>query len=392
MSFNTLKYKPLKEYSDIIMGQSPPSSAYNDEEKGLPFFQGKADFTEKYPVIRKWTTSTTKAAIPDDILMSVRAPVGPTNICKVKSCIGRGLAAIRCKEKKADCTFIWFYLKGIENRIAQKGVGSTFQAINRNTIEELLIPDIDINTQRKIASLLEQADSARQKRKEAMRLADEILKSVFIEMFGDPVRNEKGWEKGKLSDVPIEIIDGDRGVNYPKQTDFLEEGYCLFLNTGNVTKTGFNFHNLMYVSKEKDNQLRKGKLRRNDLILTTRGTVGNVAFYDKSVKYENIRINSGMVILRPDIRTFNMLYLYGCFSSDYFKRQMEKITSGCAQPQLPIRSLKNIEVIMPPVALQKKYAVIVEKIENLREKQLQSEKEFDNLFNSLMQRVFGGRD
>ena len=91
-----------------------------------------------------------------------------------------------------------------------------------------------------------------------------------------------------------EIIDGDRGKNYPQQHEFFDSGYCLFLNTGNVTATGFSFQSNQFITQAKCDILRKGKLQRGDIVYTTRGTVGNAAFYNDCVPYEHIRINSGM--------------------------------------------------------------------------------------------------
>ena len=102
------------------------------------------------------------------------------------------------------------------------------------------------------------------------------------------------YQIGQLAD----IIDGDRGKNYPKQNEFFPEGYCLFLNAGNVTPNGFSFEENSFITQEKDDLLRKGKLQRGDIVYTTRGTVGNAALYSESVPFENRRINSGMVILR----------------------------------------------------------------------------------------------
>ena len=95
----------------------------------------------------------------------------------------------------------------------------------------------------------------------------------------------------------FEIIDGDRGNNYPKDSDFYEEGYCLFLNAGNVTKNGWSFENNIYITEEKDGQLRNGRVSRGNTVLTTRGTVGNAAYYGDRVTYDHLRINSGLVIL-----------------------------------------------------------------------------------------------
>lgn len=121
-------------------------------------------------------------------------------------------------------------------------------------------------------------------------------------MFGNPLFSDNN--SISMTDV-IEIIDGDRENNYPKQSDFFDNEYCLFLNAKNVTDHGFDFSNNMYITKEKDEQLRKGKLKCGDVVLTTRGTVGNLAFYDNNVIYENIRINSGMVILRMNKEKLN---------------------------------------------------------------------------------------
>src|SRR5688500_4493217 len=104
------------------------------------------------------------------------------------------------------------------------------------------------------------------------------------------------WPKVSFADAPLEIIDGDRGTNYPKQADFAPVGDCLFLNAGNVTSNGFAFDDCAFITEAKDDELRKGKLQRYDVVLTTRGTVGNVAYFDDSVPFERLRINSGMVI------------------------------------------------------------------------------------------------
>ena len=98
------------------------------------------------------------------------------------------------------------------------------------------------------------------------------------------------WKSENLKELNLKIIDGDRGNNYPNGDEFLNSGYCLFLNAKNVTLNGFNFQEKSFITKHKDEQLRKGKLIRNDIILTTRGTVGNIAYYNESVLFKNLRI------------------------------------------------------------------------------------------------------
>ena len=160
------------------------------------------------------------------------------------------------------------------------------------------------------------------------------------------------WLRTTLADAPIMIMDGDRGTNYPSQDDFSQAGHCLFLNTGNVTTEGFNFSSCAFITAEKDSVLRKGKLVRDDVVLTTRGTVGNVAYFRASVPFEHLRINSGMVILRSDQSQLSSHFLYLFLRSALFMEQVKSLQSGSAQPQLPIRDMKRIEIPIPPVHVQ----------------------------------------
>lgn len=164
-----------------------------------------------------------------------------------------------------------------------------------------------------------------------------------------------------------QIIDGDRGKNYPKQNDFLTDGFCLFLNTGNVTKTGFSFENKQFISQEKSDSLRKGKLQRGDIVYTTRGTVGNAALFDNSIPYDHVRINSGMVILRPFTNIVCTEFLYQILKSDYYRPYIQKYCTGSAQPQLPIKTLSKIKLEIPSLKTQKRIADVLSAYDDLIE-------------------------
>lgn len=134
-----LEFKPLKDVAHVIMGQSPPSSAYNDERSGLPFFQGKTEFGSLYPTPRKWCSMPTKIAESEDILMSIRAPVGPTNIAIERACIGRGLAAIRPKDG-LRVRWLLYAFRAMESKIDSLGTGTTFKAISGDVLRHLEVP------------------------------------------------------------------------------------------------------------------------------------------------------------------------------------------------------------------------------------------------------------
>lgn len=146
----------------------------------------------------------------------------------------------------------------------------------------------------------------------------------------------------QFSDTNIRIIDSDRGVNYPKQHEFNKDGFCLFLSAKNITKYGFDLSDNSFITEDKDNILRSGKLERDDIIITTRGTVGNIGYYNEKIKIENIRINSGMVIIRADKISWDPYFLYIYLKSEFFNQQIKNIISGSAVPQLPIKDIKRL--------------------------------------------------
>ena len=170
------------------------------------------------------------------------------------------------------------------------------------------------------------------------------------------------WKEIDIEQTSIEIIDGDRGKNYPKNNELTNSGYCLFLSAANVTKNGLQFSNNSFITKEKDALLRKGKLMPQDIVLTTRGTVGNVGFYGDDVPYSNMRINSGMVIIRPG-EDFDTMFLYLYLRSCYFRAQITQFQSGSAQPQLPISTLQKMKVIKPDIAAQRRIASILSSLD-----------------------------
>ena len=158
--FTNVDKRKLSEIAEIIMGQSPDSKSYNESGNGLPFFQGKGDFGEKYTKIGHWTTSPTKTAKLNDVLMSVRAPVGPVNIASTDCCIGRGLCAIRAENGLTNSEFLYNALKVMEPEIALMGNGSTFKAINKKDVYSLLIPVASAQNQEsfsKFASLIDKS-------------------------------------------------------------------------------------------------------------------------------------------------------------------------------------------------------------------------------------------
>ncbi len=243
--------------------------------------------------------------------------------------------------------FVELYLESIP--LDDYITGAAQPKLNQRALNSIPIPVPPLSEQQRIVGILDKAfaglavavANAEKNLQNARALFESHLQSVFTQ------RGE-GWEERRLGDEALlEIIDGDRSVNYPNGSDFQEEGYCLFMNTKNVRPDGFEFESTMFITEEKDRLLRKGKLKRDDVVLTTRGTIGNVGIYSEDVPFDNIRINSGMLILRPNKRTLVPSFLFEMFRSKIVKDQIRKQTTGAAQPQLPIKTLVNFSIPVP---------------------------------------------
>lgn len=169
----------------------------------------------------------------------------------------------------------------------------------------------------------------------------------------------EGWRTTRLEDAGILVIDGDRGAAYPSSGELQPNGYCLFLSAKNVTKNGFAFSDKQFISETKHRALGKGVLQPNDLVLTTRGTVGNVAYYDNTVAFERMRINSGMVIVRPNGGSLDPRFLYVVIRSPLVQEQVERLAFGSAQPQLTVKIVKGLKLPFPPLPEQRKIAEIL---------------------------------
>ena len=264
---------------------------------------------------------------------------------------------------------------------------AAYPSISLSDIGALEIDIKDEQSRESIIETLKSAEKLIDLRKQELLALDDLIKARFVEMFGDPVINSKHLSTMPMTDV-CEIIDGDRGKNYPTADEFTYDGYCLFLNAKNVTASGFNFDNCMFVSREKDKALKNGKLTRGDVVLTTRGTIGNLAFYTDEIPFENVRINSGMVILRMKQDIVDEIYFI-----EQFKMQLndikKKIASGSAQPQLPISTMNKIQVLAPNIDEQKVFAEFVKQIDKSKVVVQKALDEAQLLFDSLMQKYFG---
>ena len=352
-----MNYVMLKDVCAIKMGQSPDSNSYNDTGDGVPFFQGNADFGERYPVTRKWCSAPTKMATQDDILISVRAPIGAMNYAKEDCCIGRGLAALTPDKSKVSSEFIFWLLKGKIAELNSKGTGSTFKAIGRKVLEETKVPKIPLEKQKEFSEILERIYGVIQARKEELQKLDSLIQARFVEMFGDPDTNTKGWNECALSEK-LNVVGG-----YAFKSDGFSEGSGIpVLRIGNINAGFFRPVNLVYW--QEDESLDRYAMHPGDLVMSLTGTVGkddygNVCILgdDYDMYYLNQR-NAKLDI----IEGIDKFYLSQLLKFKRIKKKLTGISRGVRQANISNKDILNLVVPVPPMELQRQFADFINQV------------------------------
>ena len=242
MSSNINLVLHFRDLLTIEMGQSPPSRSYNDIGEGLPFFQGKAEFGKLYPTVRKWCTEPKKVAETRDILLSVRAPVGPTNLASEKCCIGRGLAAIRI-DKPLNQKYLLHYFRNIEPWLSEQGTGTTFSAISGAFIRSLDVPMAPLPEQKRIAdkldSLLARVDACQSQLERVPEILKRFRHSVLTQAISGDItldwretEDTSQWTYERAVDVCEKVQSGGT----PRE-GFIDKAGVPFLKVYNIVRS-----------------------------------------------------------------------------------------------------------------------------------------------------------
>jgi len=367
--------KKLGEVCDVIAGQSPEGKYYNSEGNGMPFYQGKKEFCKKFigePTT--WTTKITKEAEAGDILMSVRAPVGPINFATQKVCIGRGLAAIRAG-KDVDVNFLFSFLLKHENEIVGNA-GAVFDSINKTQIENIKIPLPPLPEQHHIVSILDECfaaiDKAKANAEQNLKNAKELFESYLQGVFENgELKIENGeWERKKLGEVCEILAGGD----VPKG-DFSE----IKTEKQNVP---------IYANGEKNDGLygytSLAKITKPSITVSARGTIGfSVKRLEKF--YPIVRL---IVVTPKSLNELDLSYL------DYAIKKMDFKHSGTSIPQLTVPMIKDYSISLPTLQEQQR---IVHQLDALRAETQKLEMvyqkkivDLEELKKSILQKAFAG--
>lgn len=382
-----MEYRTLKDIAKITMGQSPDSSSYNKEKDGLPFFQGNADFGELYPNERIWCNEPKKVAIPGDILISVRAPIGALNYAKEKSCIGRGLAAITIKNV-VERNYIFHLLRARNKYLNSKGTGSTFKAIGKNVLEEVLVPQISREEQQKCVNVIDLIESIIIERKSQIDKLDELVRARFVEMFGDPEINPYGYSKAHMGDYITLLTDFSSNGSYKTLdsgvTMYDKPNYAWMVRTTDL-ETG-DMTSIKYIDESAYELLEKSKLFGGEIIMNKIGSAGNVYLMPEINMPASLGRNAFMFRYNDRINT---KYLFQLLKSEYGQREIKQYVRGAVTQTITKNDVRAVIIVVPPIELQNKY---VDFIEQVNKSKVEVQKALDKaqlLFDSLMQKYFG---
>ena len=371
-----MKYITLKDIAIINMGQSPDSKTYNEEKNGIPFYQGKSDFGKINPIPRVWCSNPIKIAEKDDILISVRAPIGDTNIATEKCCIGRGLASIRPLNANVNQKYLYYLLNSKYKELNKFGTGSTFKAITKDNLCNLKCVQIpDIKEQIEVVKKLDNVSQIIEIKKEQLEKLNTIIKSQFVEMFGDLEINNKKWKIVNILEVAS--IDTNMTKDFEKYAELPHIGIeNIEKNTGKL---------INYISVAKSNL-----------------TSGKYIFDERHIIYSKIRPNLNKVAT-PDFKglcsadSYPILtnekckkeYLVFVLRSDYFLNYILSYSSRTNIPKVNKEQLSGFDFPLPPIDLQNQFADIVKQIDKQKFEIENILKEMQELYESLMEKYFG---
>ncbi len=424
----------LGEVYLVIQGQSPPGNTYNTEGIGLPFLQGKAEFGEMHPVAVKWCSAPSKIAEPEDVLVSVRAPVGPTNLCAVQSCIGRGLAAVRT-EVGMPAKFILYALRATEDDLRSKSTGTTFEAIRGDDLRSHLLPLPPLPEQRRIVAEIEKqftrldASVAALKRAQAnlKRYRASVLKAAcegalvpteaelaraqgrgyLGREITQPLRRvaeqraqytvqaiprdlpdsniPEGWKLKKLSAICLP-------VEKTSPRDSPEESFT-YLDISSIDNSLLQVVSpKTYLGKDAPSRARQRVWSGNILFSTVRTYLKNIAMVQP--EYNGEVASTGFCVINPGPDADGRFIFY-VVQTDEFTSRLNPLQRGTSYPAVRNDDVMNQEIMLPPLAEQCR---IVEEVERRLSAIRQAEaavetglRRAERLRQSILKRAFSGK-
>ena len=317
------------------------------------------------------------------ILLTSRAPIGNVAIAGHEMCTNQGFKSL-IPGKDVDSRYLYHCIKNNAAKLQNLGNGATFKEVSKKIVEafEILLPPL--KEQRRIAAILDKADAIRRKRQRAIELTETFLRSVFLDMFGDPVMNPKRWKKKQLKYLVREGDTINYGVVQPG-IDF--PGGVPIVRVGDFKGGSIDKRNLKHIDPEIENAYQRSRLTGDEILVACVGSIGEVALVNKTFEGFNIARAVSRIRCSPEV---NRIYLALLLSTPAIKGYFISQTRVVAQPTLNIKQIKETEILLPPIENQIKFVEIYNQVKQKAAIEIEQRHRMGDIFRSLAQKAFKG--
>lgn len=385
----------LKELCSMQSGGTPsrgkseyyngtiPWSKISDLEKSN---DGNIYKTEEHITIEGLKSINNRLFKKGTLLLAMYGSVGKTAIAEIKLSTNQAILGLNIKdETKLDIKYLRFWFTTIKEKLLDRAVGGTLQNISMGIVKDLEIPLPNLPTQQKIAAILDKADELRQYNKQLIEKYDALTKSLFLEMFGDPVRNEKGWEIKKLGDITDLITDGKHG----NCNDESGSGYY-FVSAKDIRNNKINYINSREIPKLEFEEVdKRTNLQSGDLVMINTGaTIGRMAIAKDIPETRRSTFQKSVAVIKVKKDVISSFFLQ--FVIELGLKSFANMGSGSAIKNLLLSEMRRFNIIIPNLNLQNQFAERIQIIETQKQQAQEALAKSEDLFQSLLQRAFKG--
>ena len=358
------EYKKIGDIATVVSGSTPQTSVEEFWGKGH-YWVTPAELDDKTVYVSKTERQITDAALAKvklqrlpkgTVLLSSRAPIGKVAICDVDMYCNQGFKNCICSDLVYN-KYLFYFLKDKKEYLNSLGRGATFKEISKGIVEKVIVPLPPKPTQLSIVSELDKLNELIQIKKEQLKDYDALAQSIFYEMFGDPVVNEKGWEVKKLMEV-CDVRDGTH--DSPK---YVESSNYMLITSKNIVNRAISFDDVNYITEEDYNNINKrSKVDNGDILMPMIGTIGNpvIVYLDNLHKF-SIK-NVALIKFLHNTSILNR-YLLELMISESFRRYLLSLNKGGTQKFVALGTIRRMDIILPPLPLQHSFAQKIEQIE-----------------------------
>ncbi len=377
----------LADIGEVVTGNTPPKINSKNYGKDIVWIKPPDLNKEKYvnnseDRISNYAKDKVRRVPKGSVLVSCIGIIGKVAIANCELCTNQQINSIIPKNDVIDSEFLYYTIKKIKPFLEKQGSSAVVPLLNKSEFSKIKILLPPLSTQQKIISILEKAEETKQMRSESDELTNKFLQAVFLEMFGDPTTNPKGWTIKNMDELCERITDGEHIT--PKRTT---KGIYL-LSARNIQNHKIALDDVDFIGDEEYHRISKRIVPQNgDILISCSGTIGRVTRVKEKFKFQLVR---SVALIRPKNGIVHPTYLEYGYDTNFMKNQIERVVNQSSQANLFQGKIRKLSIPLPPLPLQQKFASIVEKVEAMCTLQKSSKQEIENLFNALMQKAFNG--